>query len=300
MIRPTLRQINYLIALKDEKSFSRAAETCLVTQSTLSAGIRDLENIFGQTLVNRAGRNITLTPLGSEIALQGQKMLEEIDLLIARAHQTREPLSGPLRLGVIPTIAPYLLPKILPTLKEKFPALELQLHEDLSGRLVEQIHNGRLDGILMAFPYETGGLEHHIIFEEDFLLAAPKNKELPKSLTLEDLKPQELLLLEDGHCLRDHALAACGLQRPSARKTFSATSLATLIQMVAYGYGVTLLPEMALNPGIIPDNICLIPFKNPAPTRKIGLAWPKNSPQKKDLQHLFKAISSSINRKENV
>jgi len=287
MMRPTLRQLRYLIALEDEQSFSKAAESCLVTQSTLSAGVKDLEEILRQTLVNRKGRNITLTPLGAETAARARAILSDVDSLVLRATKLQTPLSGPLRLGVIPTIAPYLLPQILPLLQRDFPALELQLHEDLSARLVEGLHKGKLDGAILAFPYDTNGMIEKPLFDEPFYLAAPKDRTLPDTLSVKDLKPEELLLLEDGHCLRDHAVSACKLQLPKTRKTFSATSLATLIQMVEHGYGLTLLPEMMVRVGAVPENIRLVPFKPPGPKRQIGMAWAENSPHAADMAALF-------------
>lgn len=291
MVRPTLRQLAYLLALEDEKSFSKAAAACLVTQSTLSAGISDLENVMGQPLVNRRGRAITLTPLGAETAAGARKILNDVDSLVRRAQQTQAPLSGPLRLGVIPTIAPYLLPKILPGLRKRFPALELQLHEDMSARLIERLHQGKLDGVLMAFPYDTGGMEEHILFEERFLLAVPENSEYPETVALKSLKPEGLLLLDDGHCLRDHALSACKLQLPRTRRAFSATSLPTLIRMVEHGFGITLLPEMAAAPDALPKGVRTIPFRSPAPSRKIGLTWPPGSPHARDMAALADALS---------
>lgn len=297
MVRPTLRQLDYLIAIEEKKSFSLAADSCNVTQSTLSAGIKDLENALGQQLVNRNGRNITLTPFGSEVSHKGRKILHDVDQIVTRAGTIKAPLSGPLRLGVIPTIAPYMLPQILPDIQKRFPALELQIHEDLSQRLVENLHAGKIDAILMAFPYDTKGLETHILFEEPFLLAAPENKDIPETWTLGSLPSEEILLLEDGHCLRDHAIAACHLQPMATRKTFSATSLPTLIQMVSHGYGMTLLPEMVTKSASMPENIAIKRFKKDTPTRTIGMAWSKNSLQKKDLELLFNAIR--INADQN-
>lgn len=293
MIRPKLRQLEYLTTLQDEKSFSKAALACNVTQSTLSAGIKELEEILGQQLVNRKGREITLTALGEEISEQARSIIGNVDHIVARAQAQKMPLCGTLRLGVIPTIAPYLLPSLLPDIQNSFPNLELQLHEGLSEPLVEKIHMRQLDGAIIAFPYDSDGLEHHDLFDEAFYLAAPKNKVLPKNLSIKDIKPEELLLLEDGHCLRDHALAACKLQLPARRKTFSATSLATLIQMVSHGYGVTLLPEMVVKHAPMPDGIKLTAFKSPAPSRKIGMVWANNAPKKRDLDALYKLLKNS-------
>ncbi len=290
MSRPTLRQLEYLIALHDEKSFSAAAEMCHVTQSTLSAGIKELEATLDQPLVTRGRKNITLTAFGIETMEQARKILEETDKITARAQQIKAPLSGPLRLGIIPTIAPYFLPNILPYLQDEFPDLELQLYEDLSARLLERLNKKQIDAALIALPYDTEAMECHNLFEENFYLASPKGKSIPKNLSINDIKPEELLLLEDGHCLRDHALSACQLQLPTRRKTFSATSLATLIQMVGHGYGITLLPEMVVKYAPMPDTITLTPFKNPAPTRQIGIIWSDNHAKKRDLLELLGAL----------
>ncbi|MGH1402947.1 MAG: hydrogen peroxide-inducible genes activator [Alphaproteobacteria bacterium] len=290
MNRPTLRQLEYLIALYNEQSFSAAAETCHVTQSTLSAGIKELETILDQQLVTRGRKSITLTAFGMETMEQARMILEETDKITARAQQIKAPLSGPLRLGIIPTIAPYALPNILPYLQGEFPDLELQLYEDLSARLLELLHKKQIDAALIALPYDTENMECHDLFKEDFYLASPKDKDIPDNIAINDIKPEELLLLEDGHCLRDHALSACKLQLPSQRKTFSATSLATLIQMVGHGYGITLLPEMVVKYAPMPDTITLTPFKTPAPTRQIGIIWNKNHAKKRDLLELLGAL----------
>ncbi len=296
MIRPTLRQLTYLVALEDEGSFSAAAEYCLVTQSTLSAGIKDLENILEQRLVNRHGRTISLTPFGLEVAENARKVLADVDKIVARSKKIQAPLSGPLRLGVIPTIAPYLLPKILPEIQKSYPHLELQLHEDMTARLLEQIEQRKLDAALIAFPYETPRLRQTLLFDEEFVLIAPKGKKLPKTLSIDDLIPDSLLLLDEGHCLRDHALSACKVQVPKTRKTFSATSLPTLIQMVEHGYGLTLLPEMAVQNMASFTNMQIKKFTKPAPTRQIGMVWPTNTPHGKDLETLSKTFSTFLKK----
>lgn len=290
-MRPTIRQLEYLIALEEEKSFCRAAEICNVTQSTLSAGIKELENILEQNLVNRTRKNIALTPFGLEVTHQGRKILQETDRIMARARQIKAPLTGTLRLGIIPTIAPYFLPTILPILHKKFPALELQIHEDLSDRLIHKLHQGTLDLVLMAFPYDTDGIAQMFLFEEPFYLACPKGHEPRENpLKTSDLQAGDLLLLEDGHCLRDHALAACGLGKAPQSKAYSATSLQTLIQMVNNGYGMTLLPDMAASATTIPKNISVIHFAQPVPTRQIGLAWRRGHPRRTEFETLGKTI----------
>jgi LysR family hydrogen peroxide-inducible transcriptional activator len=283
MHKPTLRQLEYLIALDTAGSFSVAAENCFVTQSTLSAGIKELEDILGQPLVQRGRKTNPLTPLGHKVCEHGKAIFAEVEQILTQSKALSEPLSGPLRLGVIPTIAPYLLPRLLPALQKQYPALELRLHEDLTERLIAQLHQGRLDAVLMAFPYDTPALTQSILFKEDFLVACPKSQPHPQTFTMADLGSEKLLLLEDGHCLRDHALSACKIQLPRQRKTFSATSLPTLIQMVAGGYGITLLPEMAAKADTVPASLALVPFENPKPGREIGLCWNRNSPRQRDF-----------------
>ena len=292
MIRPSLRQLSYLIAIHEHGSFIKAADECAVTQSTLSAGIKELENILGQQLVIRSRKEALLNPFGLEVVDQAIDILKDTDRIVTRSKIMAEPLSGPLRLGVIPTIAPYMLPDILPRVTHKFLDLELQLFEDLTDNLLTLLEKNQIDIALLAFPYNTPNLTQHILFEETFLAAIAQDKATSaKSLNIKDLEPEKLLLLEDGHCLRDHALSACDLQAPRQRKTFSATSLPTLIQMVRAGFGMTLLPEMACRPGTIPDGITLLPFKDKKPpTRQIGLCWRKDDPRKGDYEILAKSL----------
>jgi LysR family hydrogen peroxide-inducible transcriptional activator len=291
MNQPSLRQFSYLTALEEHKSFSRAAQHCHVTQSTLSAGIREIETILGRTLVDRSRKRIALTPYGEEIAERARIILTQVDDMMQRARTGAGPMAGPVRLGVIPTIAPYFLPRILPGLRKKFPQMELQLFEDLSARLVEKLQQGQMDILLMAFPYDMPGLKTLTLFHEDFMLACPKSMQPPgKSIAPADLKDMNLLLLEDGHCLRDHALSACKYTPPHQRKTFSATSLPTLIQMVQHGYGTTLLPGMVAQEARHNRNLRIIPFKNPAPSREIGMAWHGAGPRAADMQALARTI----------
>jgi LysR family hydrogen peroxide-inducible transcriptional activator len=294
---PSMKQLQYLLALQDHGSFSEAAAACNVTQSTLSGGIATLEDLLRQKLADRSQRRITLTPLGLEIAEKARGIVGSAGDLVARARSLDEPLTGPLRLGIIPTIAPYLLPRILPGLQSRFPKLELQLHEDLSQRLVEQARAGRLDVILLAFPFETPGMDQLTLFEEKFVLARLRgSRRTRKALSIGDLEGETLLLLDEGHCLRDHALAACKLTAPRERRTFSATSLPTLIQMVGHGYGVTLLPEMAAD-STLSDKIEIVPFSNPAPTRRIGLAWRQGQAHHADFKLLGRACTAILKEK---
>jgi len=292
MIRPSIRQLSYLIAIHNHGSFVKAADMCAVTQSTLSAGIKELENILGQQLIIRSRKAATLNPFGLEVVEQAKKILEDTDRIVTRSKLLGEPLSGPLRIGIIPTIAPYMLPSITPKITENFPKLELQLHEDMTDRLLDSIDKNQIDIALVAFPYVTPNLTQHILFDEKFVVAVGENhKNKAKSINIKDLESENLLLLEDGHCMRDHALTACDLTLNKQRKTFSATSLPTLIQMVRGGFGMTLLPEMACAKGTIPDGIRLLSFKDKTPpTRQIGLCWRENDPRKADYETLAKSL----------
>lgn len=284
---PTLRQMQYLATLAAHGSFRRAADSCNVTQSTLSAGLQEMEEIMGAALVDRANRRaVRFTPLGETVARESRVILDRAESLLYTAQSETRPLSWPLRLGVIPTIAPYFLPKILKPLQRDLPALDLHIHELRSAQLVEKIQDGSLDVGLMAFPYDTGALTQSVLFEEDFVCAAPPGAfPKKKKLTMADLEDQKLLLLEDGHCVRDHALAACKLQPLQEQKTLSAASLSTLVQMVHQGYGLTLLPAMAAEGNaFLPKSLTLRPFSSGAPKRKIGLAYQKGGLRERDIK----------------
>lgn len=293
---PTLRQMQYLVALDDHKSFQKAAQNCAVTQSTLSGGIKDMEDILRSPVIDRTDRRrVKFTPLGEEILAQARAMIAQMESLTAKAKGNTDSFAWPIRLGVIPTIAPYLLPKILKPLQRSLPKLELHIHELRSGVLVDKIHDGTLDLALMAFPFDTKGLEEKPLYTEDFVCAAPPGHFKSKSaVTLKDLANEKLLLLEDGHCLRDHALESCKTMKLSDSKTFSASSLATLIQMVHQGYGVTLLPAMAAEAQGLPRNITLRKIKGEAPERTIGLAWKKSGPRVKDIELLLQTIKKTF------
>jgi LysR family hydrogen peroxide-inducible transcriptional activator len=288
---PTLRQLTYFIAVAETLSFLRAAERCSVTQPTLSGGLRDLEAILGEKLFERTSRSVTLTKTGQDLVLPAQDILARADEFVHIAQRHRAPLSGSLRMGIIPTIAPYLLPSLLPALQNNFPDLQLQLKEDLTAHLLQALERREIDIVLMAFPYDTPGMEQKILWSEPFLIATHgKNPVNPRPATINDLQKHTIMLLEDGHCLRDHALAACRLQPSSQRKTFGATSLATLIQMVQNGFGTTLLPAMAISPAHIPHGITLQRFANPQPSRDIGLAWRHGNPRRDEFRLLEKYI----------
>ncbi|MBU0858448.1 MAG: hydrogen peroxide-inducible genes activator, partial [Alphaproteobacteria bacterium] len=241
-------------------------------------------------VVDRGARTARLSPLGRETLARARVIIAEAEQIVSRARSLGQPLTGPLRLGVIPTIAPYFLPRLLPVLQKKYPALELQLHEDMTARLVASLQSGALDVLLIALPYKAPGMTQELLFAEDFMLACPKGMwAAAPPVKTDQLKGRDLLLLEDGHCLRDHALAACRLQPVAEKKAFSATSLPTLIQMVRHGYGMTILPAMAVESVRQQDNIDIFPFRAPVPQREIGLAWRAGNPRVAEFKMLAAA-----------
>jgi LysR family hydrogen peroxide-inducible transcriptional activator len=295
---PTLRQLRYLVALAEHRHFGRAAEACLATQSTLSAGLQEVETLLGAALVERTKRKVALTPLGEEVVARARVVLrgaEEIAELTAAAGC--EPLSGPLRLGIIPTIGPYLLPRVLPALRQDHPNLRLYLREDLSARVLERLTSGDLDLVLLALPYaDAEGLELLALGTDPFVVACPPNHPLAAKTQVAsaDLHDVELLLLEEGHCLRDHALAACHLPRPARGEGVLATSLTTLVQMVACGLGVTLIPQMAVESGILAGtNLVTRPLADGG-SRGIGLAWRPSSPRKASFTALAQFLAARV------
>jgi len=286
---PTLRQLQFLIALRAEGSFVGAAEAVGVTQPTLSAGIKDLETILGAVLVERGRAGAVLTPAGEEAVDRAARAMSEVEEMVRAVQAAGVPLSGTFKLGAIPTIAPFLLPRALPVLKKKYPNLRLQMREDLTSRLVDALRMRTLDAAIIALPYEASGVSTMAIAEDEFLLLTPDDHPLAKrnDLSPEHLKGEDLLLLEDGHCLRDHALSACKLA-PSRRSTeVGATSLHTLVQMVAGGMGVTLLPKIAAEGGATAGaHVSLRPFAEPVVGRSIGIAWREGSPREEEAKLL--------------
>lgn len=293
MILPTLRQLQYLIALKDTGSFTKAAAQCLVSQPSLSNGIQDLEHTLGAPLLDRSAGRVHFTPLGIEIYDRAQSILQDARSMITRAQISTKPMSGVVRLGSIPTIAPYIVPRFLPALRAQYPDLDLQLYEGTTDSLLDRLARGTIDVALMALPYRTKGLSQNILFEEPFLLALPKDHDFQTDgLTPGDLDPDQLLLLEDEHCLSDHIQEACAIQPGKRGRTYSASSLATLLQMVAAGYGMTLVPRMAQD--TMPDNVKLIPFVDPKPKRGIGLVWRPDSLLADDIGTLGNLLHDQV------
>lgn len=275
---PTLRQMQFLLALAKRKSFSQAAEDCLISQSTLSSAIKELEKLLQCQLVDRSTRTFALTAAGTD-TVQRAAQIVALSEDLTRAVVNRSPLAGPFRLGVIPTVAPFLLPRATRKLNKAYPDLKLFLREDLSANLIDQLSNGALDAVLLAFPYDIPGADYIEIGEDAFWVAVPADHSLAsqKSVALKDLRKTNLLLLEDGHCLREHAIDACGI-RSEAADTFGATSLYTLAEMVRSGLGITLLPQISINTGLTKiSGLKTIPLKSPVPKRMIGIAWRKGS-----------------------
>ena len=285
---PTLKQLQYLVALHDSGHFGRAAESCFVTQSTLSAGIRELETLIGVVLVERTRRVVRFTPLGERIVDKARRVLREADELGDLARAAGRPLSGEMRMSVIPTIAPFLLPRILPRLRKDYPDLKLYLREETSGQACEGLHHGRADCVLLALPYACGDVEAAPLFD-DRLFVAFRDGDMDPTPTIrpDEIDETRLLMLEDGHCLKDHALAACNRPELRAEATMLGTSLHTMVQMVDNGLGVTMLPEMAVDAGILDHtNVTARPLEAENATRGIALVWRRASPREKDFRLL--------------
>jgi LysR family hydrogen peroxide-inducible transcriptional activator len=293
---PTLKQLQYLVALKDHGHFGRAAEACFVTQSTLSAGLRELESLIGITLVERTRRVVRFTPLGVRIAEKAQRVLREAEELGDLARAAGKPLSGDLRMGVIPTIAPFLLPRILPKLRAAWPDLKLYLREETTSAACDSLHRGHVDCVLLALPYHCGDVDSVDLFLDKLFVAFPGSDMVdpPAVISADGIDETRLLLLEDGHCLKDHVLSACNRPEMRAEAAMLGTSLHTLVQMVDNGLGVTLLPAMALDAGILENtNVVARPLDAEHPSRRIALAWRRGSPRDKEFRLLADALRSA-------
>ncbi|MGH6930310.1 MAG: hydrogen peroxide-inducible genes activator, partial [Dongiaceae bacterium] len=252
-ILPTLKQLRHLVALAENRHFGKAAKACFVTQSTLSASIKELEDVLQAPLVDRTNRRVAFTPLGESTVERARRLLDEAQEMVLAAQGERAPMTGTVRLGVIPTIGPFLLPRILPALRETWPRLKLYLREDQTDPLLEQLHDGRLDALVLALPYDCGNVETALLFKDRFSLGLRRDHRLAraKKVTPAEVEGDTLLLLQEGHCLRGHALSACRIGDKQHADAFEATSLHTLVQMVDNGLGVTLLPQLALDGGIL-------------------------------------------------
>lgn len=293
----TLRQLRYFLAIAEFGHFGRAAAVVGVSQPALSMQLRDLESAIGGELVQRGPGGANLTELGAEAAARASRILAEITDLEQIGKAAAATLSGPLRLGVIPTIAPYLLPKLLSAVAVHYPNLQLSLRETTTGHLIEELADGSLDVILASLPLDRDDFEEAAAFDDVFLLAAPTgSKHAAQSPALAELiRADELLLLEDGHCLRDQALSVCHRIDPGRLRRFGATSLATVVQLVAAGQGVTLVPQIAVDAGLRANpQVALVRFADPEPCRRVGLAWRRNSPRGRDFEALNNLVKSLV------
>ena len=302
-----LRDLKYLVALADHRHFGRAAAACFVSQPTLSTQIRKLEDELGLPLVERDPRKVMLTPAGVEAAARARTIVAEVEQMKEAARRSRDPEAGTVRLGIFPTLGPYLLPHVIPNIRERFPQLELLLVEEKSDELLARLREGKLDAALLALPLDDDQLHAELLFEEPFLLAVSGQHPLARRhhLDVQELSTQKLLLLEDGHCLRDQALAVCRLFGANEKSEFRATSLETLRQMVAADVGITLLPTLSVKPPVPrSENIRLLDFQgDDRPSRRIAMAWRRSSAMTGFLQQLaqqFKRLPAGLFTLENT
>jgi LysR family hydrogen peroxide-inducible transcriptional activator len=285
---PTIKQLRYFVALTETEHFGRAAEACFVSQSAFSNAIQELEALLEVQLVDRTNRSVTITAMGQQLATQARLCLRDVESLVEMARGQREPLTGELHLGVIPTIAPFLLPAALPRLRRKYPKLQLYLHEDQSQRIYDRLMDGELDVILLAFPYDMRGVEMLPLFKDRFALAYRQGTERvdPDNYRFSRLDADSILLLEDGHCLRDHALAACKIRNTQKVRRIGASSILTLVEMVDADLGITFLPELARDSLILKNTrVRLQPLEENA-YRTIGLAWRKGTDREEEFRML--------------
>ena len=289
----TLRQLRYLASLARHRHFGRAAADCAVTQPALSMQVRELEREIGADLVERRPGDIVLTDTGHEVARRAERILAATRDLVDFARH-RDVLSGPLKLGIIPTLAPYILPRVLPKLQARYPQLRLEVRETQTRTLLEELIGSELDCAMLALPLDTHELATAPLFDDAFLLAVPAADALSARVTAADVDQSRLILLEEGHCLRDQALAFCAPPRRDVPAGLGATSLATVMQMVANGYGVTLLPEVAADVEARDARVKLLRFAEPEPARTVGLAWRRTSPRKKDFEALGKIVTQAL------
>jgi LysR family hydrogen peroxide-inducible transcriptional activator len=291
----SLKQLRYFEAVARTRHFGKAAEQCAVTQPALSMQIQDLEKTLGVQLLERSRNGVMLTEAGREIAGRANRILADTRDIVDFARRQGGVLSGPLHLGIIPSVAPYVLPGVLPLIREKFPDLDLHLRETQTHHLVEELLDGGLDLLLLALPVENPEVETITLFNDRFLLAMPKSRQISNRIraTPELLQQDRLLLLEEGHCLRDQALSYCSLRRVDNIDTFGASNLSTIVQMVAGGLGMTLLPELSIKLECRQGDIRLMRFTDPQPRRVIGLAWRRSSPRKRHFVELGKLITQA-------
>ena len=288
MIYPTIKQLRYFVSLCDEGHFGRAAATCFVSQSAFSSAIQDLESALDVQLIDRTNRQVTITATGQEIATQARLCLRDVESLVDMAGHRRMPLSGPLRMGVIPTVAPFLLPTLLPQLRRAYPDLRLFLTEDQTDRIHAKLLDGDLDVLILALPYELRSTDSAPLFRDRFCLAARSGTKSvdPENYRFNRLQSESVLLLEDGHCMRDHALAACKIRNTEKVSRFSASSLLTLVEMVDADLGITFLPEMARGSSLLKNTRVRMYSLNDRSYRTIGIVWRKGSARAEEFRLL--------------
>jgi LysR family hydrogen peroxide-inducible transcriptional activator len=293
MMEITVRQLRYFDALAAHSHFGRAAAACAISQPALSMQIKELEGALGAVLIERGARQVRLTKFGEEAALRVRDILRSVDELGDFARASRDRLAGRLRIGMIPTIAPYLLPAVIANLAEKHPQLDIHVREALTSKLIQELTEGRLDTAIVALPVSETSLTEVPLFSENFLLVRPGEHEGTPAPSSEQLREMRLLLLEEGHCFRDQALSFCNMQSSPPRELLDASSLSTLVQMVGAGMGVTLIPEMAVPVETRSASISLARFNDPQPSRVIGMIWRKTSPLAAQLLQLSEVVCRS-------
>ena len=290
---PTIKQLRYFVALTETEHFGRAAEACFVSQSAFSNAIQELESLLEVQLVDRTNRSVTITAMGQQLATQARLCLRDVESLVEMARGQREPLTGELHLGVIPTIAPFLLPAALPKLRRKFPKLELYLHEDQSQRIYDRLMDGELDVLLLALPYDMRGVDIMPLFKDRFALAYRHGTKRvdPDNYRFSRLDADSILLLEDGHCLRDHALAACKIRNTQKVRRIGASSILTLVEMVDADLGITFLPELARDSLILKNTRVRMKPLEENSYRTIGLAWRKGTDREEEFRMLGEFVA---------
>ena len=291
---PTVKQLRYFVALEHLEHFGKAAEACFVSQSAFSTAIRELETVLQVQLVDRTNKNVTVTHVGRQIAAEARRCLRDLENLVEIARSNQSPLTGDLRVGIIPTVAPFLLPKIVPELRQQFPRLRIYLTEDITQRIYDKLMNGELDLIILALPYALRSVEVLPLFKDEFYLACREDTQhtRPKRYIFDELNPESILLLEDGHCLRDHALSACHLQDVNKISRFTASSILTLVQMVDSDLGISYLPQMVKNSTLLAGTqvkLWELPEKS---YREIGFAWRRGSAREAEFRKLGQFIQS--------
>lgn len=291
-----LRELEYLVAVDEERHFNKAAQRCFVSQPTLSGQLKKLEDELGVMLIERNTRQVAMTDVGNAVAQQARKVLKEVKIIKEIALSFDDPMAGELQVGIIPTIAPYLLPVIIPELKQHFPNLTLWLHEFQTAVLLEKLKNAELDLLILALPIDSTEFSEIELFEESFWLAVSATEPLSKknNIQLEDLLEKEMLLLEEGHCLRGQALDVCFSAGATENNSFRATSLETLRHMVAEGVGMTLLPELSVPKNKSSDSVCYIPFSEPKPSRRVGMLYRKGSYRQETYEKMASAIRGKL------